>query len=190
MTLDSIQQLRLSLAVLRAQLGDQAGFDELWEMYNLRLSCFVRLITNPTVEVDDVLQDVWLVVCQRIGTLRSPAAFPAWLYSVARHRAYRTHSRRVRDEKLMQKLNQGTLQSPDSVTQEHMLLEDVALMRKCLDQIPPQHREVLLLRFLEDMSYQEIADVIRCSLGTVRSRIHYAKAALLKAMERKRYEHQ
>jgi RNA polymerase sigma-70 factor (ECF subfamily) len=51
--------------------------------------------------------------------------------------------------------------------------------------IAPQHREVLVLRFFEEMSYEEIARLTNCTLGTVRSRIHYAKQALKNALERK-----
>ena len=57
-------------------------------------------------------------------------------------------------------------------------------MHRCLEALRPEHREVLLLRFLEEMSYESIAEVVGCSVGTVRSRLHYAKAALRREMER------
>ena len=56
-------------------------------------------------------------------------------------------------------------------------------LRRCLESLSPEHREALLLRFFEDMSYEEIARVTDSGLGTVRSRIHYGKQALKKAWE-------
>jgi RNA polymerase sigma-70 factor (ECF subfamily) len=63
-------------------------------------------------------------------------------------------------------------------------VEDAAKIHRCLKDLQPEHREVLMLRFLEQMPYQQISEVINCSLGTVKSRIHYAKLALKKEMEK------
>jgi RNA polymerase sigma-70 factor (ECF subfamily) len=62
--------------------------------------------------------------------------------------------------------------------------EDAQRIHVALDGLAPEHREVLVLRFVEDMSYDEIAEATECPLGTVRSRIYYAKRALRRAMER------
>ncbi len=64
--------------------------------------------------------------------------------------------------------------------------EDIKQIHTALDQLPREHREVLVLRYLEEMSYDDIAQVIGCPLGTVRSRIHYAKIALRTALEKER----
>ena len=62
--------------------------------------------------------------------------------------------------------------------------EDMAKVHICLQKLPPEYREVLMLRFLEQMSYQQISQVLNCKLGTVRSRLHYAKIALRKELEK------
>ena len=62
--------------------------------------------------------------------------------------------------------------------------EDAANIHRCLNELIPEYREVLMLRFLEQMSYKQISEVVSCSLGTVKSRIHYAKLALKKEMEK------
>lgn len=174
--------------VLRAQLGEERAFLDLWEMYHIRLSCFVRWIVGPAVEVDDVLQDVWLIVYQKIRSVKSATAFPAWLYSVARNKAYTARGRSARHERLMEHLHEAAREGLNDDLNELVLPEDLELVRTCLDELQPQHREVLLLRFLEDMSYQQIANIIGCTLGTVKSRIHYAKEALRKTMEREQHE--
>ena len=70
--------------------------------------------------------------------------------------------------------------------EETFAADDVRLVHECLDELTPPHREVLVLRFLESMSYEAIADVVGCGVGTIRSRLHYAKQALRAAIERKR----
>jgi RNA polymerase sigma-70 factor (ECF subfamily) len=62
--------------------------------------------------------------------------------------------------------------------------EDAAQVHAALDELAPEHREVLVLRFLEDMSYENIAQAIGCQIGTIRSRLHYAKRALRRALEK------
>ncbi len=62
--------------------------------------------------------------------------------------------------------------------------EDAAKIHRCLKELLPEYKEVLMLRFLEQMSYEQISHVINCRLGTVKSRIHYAKLALKKEMEK------
>jgi RNA polymerase sigma-70 factor (ECF subfamily) len=61
--------------------------------------------------------------------------------------------------------------------------DEAAAVHAALDQLPAEQREVLVLRFLEDLSYEEIARVVGCQLGTVRSRLHYGKQALRKALD-------
>jgi RNA polymerase sigma-70 factor, ECF subfamily len=63
-------------------------------------------------------------------------------------------------------------------------LDDAESVHAALDELAPEHRDVLVLRFLEDMTYEDIARVTGCPIGTVRSRIHYAKRALRCALER------
>ena len=72
---------------------------------------------------------------------------------------------------------------PDA--EETKVAMDAEELHRGLGRIPPEQREVLVLRFFEEMSYEEIARVTGCTLGTVRSRIHYAKRALKSALERK-----
>ena len=64
-----------------------------------------------------------------------------------------------------------------------LLFDDVAKLHRCLDALKPYQKDVLLLRFIEQMSYEQIAEVVDCCVGTVRSRIHHAKRALKQKLE-------
>ncbi len=73
---------------------------------------------------------------------------------------------------------------PNNTENDVFSPEDAVKVHRCLKELLPEYREVLMLRFLEQMSYEQISQVINCRLGTVKSRIHYAKLALKKEMEK------
>jgi RNA polymerase sigma-70 factor (ECF subfamily) len=161
--------------VLRCQAGDAAAFAELIELYQPRLRYFVQKMTQRSSNVDDLLQDVWLDVLRGLARLRQPGAFSGWLYRIARNRVSRQRSEPFHP------LEDADI--PDD-EDESFGAEDAEMVHHALDQLAPAHREVLLLRFVEEMSYEEIAEVTSQPVGTVRSRIHYAKRTLRSLMER------
>ena len=74
---------------------------------------------------------------------------------------------------------------PGSTQNYTFSAEDAARIHRCLEDLPVQQREVLMLRFLEQMSYEQISQIVDCSLGTVKSRIYYAKQTLKHKLEEK-----
>jgi RNA polymerase sigma-70 factor (ECF subfamily) len=167
------------LLVLRCQAGDEAAFAELVGRYAPRLHYYLRKLLRDAGGAEDALQDVWLDVYRRVPRLADPAAFPAWLYRVARDRAFR-ELRRRRPRPLPLEAA-GPVAADDDA---ELTAADAEWVHAALDRLGPEHREVLLLRFMEDMSYEDIAQVTGCPLGTVRSRLHHAKRALRGAIER------
>jgi RNA polymerase sigma-70 factor (ECF subfamily) len=131
-------------------------------------------LTARTDRVDDLVQETWLDVLRQLPRLQDAAAFTAWLYRIAHGKAMLDGRRNGRElittgevEDVVDGQSEPTF-SPDEAVRIHA----------ALDQLEPPHREVLVLRFLEEMSYEEIGQVVDCPVGTVRSRIHYAKTAL------------
>ncbi len=170
------------LLVIACQAGDEGAFAELVGRYAPRLAYYVRKVLGAAEDPDDVLQEVWTDVFRTIGRLRSPASFRPWLYSIARARAF-DEVRRERRAPAHEA--GGALEDAAAGPEPDFTEEDAARIHAALDEISPEHREVLVLRFLEDMSGEEIAAAIGCAPGTVRSRLHYAKVALRRALERK-----
>lgn len=169
-----LQQSEEAEVVLLAQQGDGEAFRTLVELYDRRLLYFIRRILDETEEAFDVLQEVWLRVHRDLRDLRSPRAFRVWLYRIAHDRTI-SALRRSRRAIPLEELPPGevpVVDLPDSI------FESAELVHVALTALSVDHRRVLTLRFLEDMSIQEIADVMECSTGTVKSRLHYAKAAL------------
>ena len=130
---------------------------------------------------DDIGQDIWLTVIKKIGKLKDVRSFNVWLYRIARNKVYDGFRRKDRFVSLPEDEDIPVSGSEESGFDE----EDAEKLHLALNNLKPYHREVLTLGFLEQMSYQSIADVIGCSIGTVRSRMFYAKRSLRKELEEK-----
>jgi RNA polymerase sigma-70 factor (ECF subfamily) len=113
--------------------------------------------------------------------LRNPEAFVVWLYQIARRK---TLTRLTEREDLP--LDDGEMIEERLAEQAEPQFssDDAARIHAELAHLGEKHREVLLLRFMEDLSYEEIAQIIGCTAGTVRSRLYYAKAALRERLEK------
>jgi len=178
---DAAERLHEQLLVLRCQAGDEDAFEELVARYHPRLRYYLRRILPRADHADDVLQEVWLAVFRALPRLADPAALAAWLYRIARDKA----SIRWREEPPGRSLDvSGLVEEPSQ--DDEFREEDAGEIHASLDQLTPEQREVLVLRFLEDMTYQQIAKVTGCPIGTVRSRLYYAKSALRQAIEKRR----
>jgi RNA polymerase sigma-70 factor (ECF subfamily) len=171
------------MLVIRCQTGDEAALVELVARYQPRLAYFIWKTLGRRDKVDDLLQDVWLDVLRGLPKLRDAAAFPAWAYRIARDRVYQELRRGGRPPDVA---IAGAEAVEVAEEKSEFCEQDVALIHECLDELTPEHREVLVLRFLQAMSYEDVAAIAGCEVGTVRSRLHYAKGALRRAMERKR----
>ena len=167
-------ELALQFLVLRCQTGDESAFRRLLSEFGPRTLRYLQGIVGDSAE--DVQQEVWLTVYQSIAGLANPRAFRTWLYRATRHRALDFLRRRHREAELLadfarQAPGEATPPAPDSAELGEDLLGAV-------NALPPAQREVCLLRYRDDLSYGEIALVLGCSVGTVRSRLHYAKERL------------
>jgi len=163
-----------SLLVIRCQAGDGLAFEDLVAGHHRSLRGFLHKMLGDQHNTDDVLQEVWMDVFRDLKSLKDPAAFLPWLYRVARNRAFGLLRRR--------RTPMGSIDEVDPIVtaeeEPDFTAADAQAVHAALGQLGPEHREVLLLRFIEDMSYEEIAAVAGCNIGTVRSRIHNAKRQL------------
>lgn len=176
------RRLSEQAVVLRVQAGDRAAFHELVEQYQRRLTYYVHRLVGDVEQAHDLLQEIWLEAFRRLGRLESPAAFRVWIYRVAHHRAVK-HLRRKTVEARAREQIAGTFDE-ETADDEQELLENVELVHHAMAQLSFEHREALTLRFLEDMTIAEIAQVADCSEGTAKSRLHYAKAAMRQIIEK------
>jgi len=173
---DGLERIEERLTVLCAQQGNRAAFSRLVDLYDRRLLYFIHRILGEADGDLDVLQSVWLNVHRHLGKLKSPDAFRVWLYRIAHDQAVTELRRQSRWP-----LPVGDVeitQAGDDARLDTAAFDNAELVHKAMHDLSFDHRRVLTLRFLEDMSIEEIAAVTGQSSGTVKSRLHYAKHAL------------
>ena len=175
-------QLQLHLLVLRCQAGDERAFGRLMEQFGARTLAHLRGLTGDDAE--DVQQEVWLTVYRNIAGLSNPGAFRTWLYRTTRHRAIDWLRRRKRERELIEDVVLEAPVSAGAAEPDAMPEMSEARFNAVLAVLPPPQREVVLLRYREDLSYAEIALVVGCPIGTVRTRLHHAKRRLQEQLER------
>ena len=176
---EDLNRLAERTLILRCQLGDEIAFERLVSKYHRRLRYFVRELVGPAGSAEDVLQEVWVTVYRRIATLRQPEAFVAWMYRIARHKVYHA-IRKPAHVELVEDCAIPSHEDKENILDRYEAAQIHAAMRL----LRPEHREVLILRFFEEMAYSDIAETVGCQIGTVRSRLHIAKKRLREHLER------
>ncbi len=181
------QKIYQELLVLRCKRGDKQAFAGLVRLWEKRLFYYVRRLVRTEEDAWDTLQHVWMKVLMGIQSLKNPQNLPVWLYRIARNTAVshlRGHYR------AQEHLDEGCDVRNAEVMEEAPCFEDVERVHRGLGQISLAHRDVLTLYFLQDLSIQEIADVLAIPLGTVKSRLYHAKRALRDVFEREQGNHE
>ena len=178
----SPEQLYEQTLILRSQLGDEAAFRELLNLHGPRLWSFTqRMMQSAPADAADLAQEIWVAIFRALPGLNDLTKFRPWAYRIARDRIYREYRRRKLP---MASLAEGELEAlPQEAPEESPAIAEE--LQQCLALISPEQREALVLRFYEEMSYEEIAGVTGASVGTIRSRIHYGKLSLRTAWKGK-----
>ena len=163
----------LTRLVTAAQRQDRAAFAALYDEF-ARTVHGILLARAPRVEIDDLVQDVFLQAMQRLPDLREPAAFPSWLATIARHRAVDHFRRAAPTSELL-----DDVAAPDDGQAEAFAL--LAIVRA----LPDAYRETLTLRLVEGMTGPEIAARTGLTEGSVRVNLHRGMKLLRERLERR-----
>lgn len=163
-------------AVERFLSGDRGAFDELFERYGAYVYNIVRGVLTSEDDASDVTQEVFLQVYRSLHTFRRGSRFSTWLYRIALNRALdaaRSHRRRKWvpfDETLENKSDPSG--DPANAIESRSAEDEV---RQVLDRMDPRHREVLVLRYLQEMEIEDMAKVLGCSTGAAKVRLFRAR---------------
>lgn len=174
------QAIYYELLVLQCQQGQRDALEELVRSWEKRLFFYVHRLVDDEQAAWQILQQVWLKVLRSIKKLRQPCKLPAWLYTIARNTAISYLRTKYSEQVLFEgNADVSNIEDGNSI----LNFDNVEQVYYGLGRISLPHREVLTLFFLQDLSIDEIAEVLGISVGTVKSRLHYAKRALKTILE-------
>ena len=186
---ERVQEADADLSIVQqVQAGDVAAFDRLISKYRERVLGIVYNITSNREDAADLTQDAFIKAFQSIHRFQGQSAFFTWLYRIAVNSAL-SHMRKHRlrsffslekidsDEPVSREIIDALTDKTgaDRDTYVHELQEK---LNEAMQKLSIKHRTVVTLFEIEGLSHQEIADVMDTSVGTVRSRLHYAKQLL------------
>ena len=175
---------REQLPVAAARAGSPDAWDALFQRYQLPLYAYVFELIRSEQTALEVVQETFISAARNLGGLRDDDRFGSWLFSIA-HRKCVDHWRKSGREEPLEPEVAEVLPDPESDPSELLIRrEQEAEFMNLIEQLPPPQRSVLLLHFVEDFSLEQIASITGTQLGTVKSRLHYAKRALRKLMEK------
>jgi len=166
------------LPVPQARAGESAAWDALFRRYQLPLYVYVFELVRDEQAALDVVQETFIAAVRHVGGLREDAKFGSWLFGIAHQKVVQRW--RKRREVLVDEIPETPDESEAGPDDLLIRREQETAFMNSLNQLPPPQRSVLLLHFLEDFPLDEIARITETQLGTVKSRLHYAKRALRK----------
>lgn len=189
----SLRERRL---IRRLKERDEAAFRELVETYSDRVFNMTFRMLGNREEAEDVSQEVFITVFKAIDSFRGDAKFSTWLYRVTANHCKnrikylaRRHDRSKSefDERIDRKAAAGGTTAPSEIRrpdQEVEGAETTELVQRLIAELEEDHRVLIVLRDIEELSYEEICEITELPEGTVKSRLHRARQALRKKLKK------
>lgn len=172
------------LLIERVQAGEVAAFDDLVQRYRERIYGVVYNLTSNREDAADLTQDTFIKAFQSISRFKKTSSFFTWLYRIAINSTL-SHLRKHRLRRFfsLEKLTEedhnaeviGALVAQSNSDKDSLIKELQEKLNEAFQKLSFKHRTVLTLFEIDQLSHQEIAEIMDCSVGTVRSRLHYAK---------------
>ena len=176
-----------------AKEGSHAAFEELIERNHRKIFKSVYVFSKSSQDTEDVLQQTWIKAWKNMDRFKEKSSFSTWLYRIAKNNFFdlmrKYKSRKVvysDDLELIENISikEGYLSNNNSSPSEALESKEMARrIRSLIDSLPKDHKEVITLLFDKDMSYKGIAEKVKIPIGTVMSRIFYAKKQLRKKVK-------
>lgn len=172
--------------IARCQHGDHQAFNRLVMQYQNLVYTFLYRLAPKWENVDDLAQDVFIKVYCSIKHLKDRAQFKSWLHKIAvsvyidEHRKRKKERERfVSDDQLLE-----AQADPNAASGRHLERQELQQrLQDAIDGLPEEFRLAIILREIQELSYEEIATVLKCSIGTVRSRIFRGRQLLQHALQ-------
>ena len=172
-----------TILVKRVQDGDKQAFNLLVRKYQFRVRYLVGRFIRDNDDQDDVIQDAFVKAYYAIGRFRGESSFYTWLYRITINTAKNFLASNARnlqyqgiditeEDYVKQDKNAVNTNTPDKILEHGQYVE---LIKRAIDSLPVNLKEAIELREIDGLSYEEISKIMKCPIGTVRSRIYRAR---------------
>lgn len=164
----------------RIAMGEEAAMATFYGAFESSVYRFILSRLNDPFEAADILNEVMLEVWRGAGRFQGRSAIKSWLFGIARHktidrlRSRQRNAARAGEEPSEDIADENAADPAEAIA----ATENAEFVRHCLDKVSAAHREVLHLTFFEDLTYGEIAAIVGCPEGTVKTRMFHAKRAM------------
>ena len=166
--------------------GDQSAFERIVKTYQDRIYNLCRYLLGNSQDAEDAAQDVFIKAYRKLKDFRPESSLYTWLYRIGVNTCL-DHKRKYRPEPLKdQSLVEGLLSAEPSPERSYQSKEIGQAIQAALAQLPKNSRAVIVLKEIEGLSYEEMAEVLNTSIGTVKSRISRARKELRRLLLKKR----
>jgi RNA polymerase sigma-70 factor (ECF subfamily) len=164
--------------VQKVRDGDRSAFNQLVLKYRNRVTSIAARMLGDRAEAEDLAQDVFVKVYHSLRSFQGEALFSTWLYRITSNGCLNRRKRQQRERRLHDAIEEIEPLAFDPFANPHSALERKqlgALLERIIRELSEDQRLVLILRDVEGLSYEEIAESLSVELGTVRSRLHRAR---------------
>ena len=184
-----VDPVTLNQWIRKAKKGDIGSYQEIYEVFARKVLNFIYRMVNSPEEAEDLAQETFVAVYQKLDTLKDNSKFEPWLFRIARNFVYQRYRMRSPATVSIDALDEDgqavtqlvdARKNPDEAFQTAELEDVVA---EVISDLPEKYREVFVLSALQHLSYQQIADIIGRSLPSIKTDIHRARLEVRKRVK-------
>jgi RNA polymerase sigma-70 factor (ECF subfamily) len=169
--------------VIASKAGNQDAFALLVQRHQRRVFNLVYRMLQQYEEANEVTQETFLAAWQGLSSFRGDARFSTWLYRIAYNCALKQIEQRKRDTALQVAMQEEVIDTDERVGAELEIRDRQALVREHISTLPAKYRIVLVLRHLQDMTYEEMAEILTMPIGTIKTHLFRARNLLKERLE-------
>lgn len=182
--MDAKQKAYSEWLVVRCQQGDRSALEKLLALWKSRYFTFARYRLDDKDAAQDVLQDALLAICRNLHRLSDPGSFPRWSFTIVERRCVDWQRTRIRDRERLARGYEADAHIANSQANPIAEAVDAKMdSERMLALLDSELRALLRLYYLEEMSIGDIAEVLDLAVGTVKSRLFYARKKLQEKLE-------